>query len=182
MRHPVVQRNKSCSFFFVGTPYKFIKETNGRHEFGILRHISSSLIFLGGASYDEVGGQRRRRLLPPIFRMPALPPRRSEVERDDVREWERQSAREKVAVLMVFWDCLWMMGLFYSYWSCWIGQSQSDKTVSALRRLPREEEGDTIRAGKDDGSSGATMPAAFPGSCVKSTGFILTIGKICFHW
>ena len=39
-----------------------------------------------GASYDEVGGQRRRRLLPPIFRMPALPPRRSEVERDDVRE------------------------------------------------------------------------------------------------
>ena len=34
---------------------------------------------------------------------------------------------------MVFWDCLWLIGLFYSQWSYWIRQSQSDKTVFALR-------------------------------------------------
>ena len=39
-----------------------------------------------------------------------------------------------VAVLMVFLDCLWMIGLFYAQWSYWIRQSQSDKTVFALGR------------------------------------------------
>ena len=37
---------------------------------------------------------------------------------------------------MFFWDCLWMIGLLYSYWSYWMRQSQSDKTVFALRRSP----------------------------------------------
>ena len=47
---------------------------------------------------------------------------------------------EKVAVLMVFWDCLLMIGLFDSQWSYWIRLSQSDKTVFALRRSPKESE------------------------------------------
>ena len=37
---------------------------------------------------------------------------------------------------MVFWDCLWMIGLFHSLWSYWIRQSQSDKTVFAFGRSP----------------------------------------------
>ena len=46
-----------------------------------------------------------------------------------------QHAHE-VAVLMVFWDCLRVIGLFYFWWSYWISQSQSDKTVFALGRSP----------------------------------------------
>ena len=37
---------------------------------------------------------------------------------------------------MVFWDCLWMIAPLSSLWSYWIRQSQSDKTVFALRRSP----------------------------------------------
>ena len=57
----------------------------------------------------------------------------------NIRKW-RQTLRvsQKVVVLMVFWACLWRIGLFYSYWSFWIRQSQSDKTVSALRRSPTD--------------------------------------------
>ena len=50
----------------------------------------------------------------------------------------RLTDRQKAAVLMVFWDCLWMIGLFYSKWSHWIRRSQLDKTVFALGRSPRE--------------------------------------------
>ena len=32
--------------------------------------------------------------------------------------WDGQ--REEVSVFMVFWDCLRMIGLFYSEWSYWI--------------------------------------------------------------
>ena len=39
---------------------------------------------------------------------------------------------------MVFRNCLWMIGLFYSYWSHWIWQSQSDRTVFALRPSPHD--------------------------------------------
>ena len=35
----------------------------------------------------------------------------------------------EAAVLMVFWDCLWMIGLFSSCWSYTIRQCQSDQTV-----------------------------------------------------
>ena len=38
---------------------------------------------------------------------------------------------------MVFLDCLWIIGLFHSWWSYWIRQSPSDKTVFALGRSPR---------------------------------------------
>ena len=44
--------------------------------------------------------------------------------------------QQQVAVLMVFEDCLCMIGLLYSKWSYWIRQSQSVKTVFALRRSP----------------------------------------------
>ena len=42
----------------------------------------------------------------------------------------------KVAVLIIFQDCLRMIGLFYSWWSYWRRQSQSDKTVYGLQRSP----------------------------------------------
>ena len=42
---------------------------------------------------------------------------------------------------MVFEDCLWMIGLFYFYWSFWIRQSQWDKTVFALGRSPSHSVG-----------------------------------------
>ena len=42
----------------------------------------------------------------------------------------------EVAVLMVFCECLWMIGLFYSLWAYCIRQSQLDKTVVALGRSP----------------------------------------------
>ena len=45
---------------------------------------------------------------------------------------------DKVTVLMVFWDCLWMIGLFHSQWYYWTRQSQSDKTVFPLRRSPTD--------------------------------------------
>ena len=50
-----------------------------------------------------------------------------------------------VAVLMVFLDCLWMIGLFYAQWSYWIRQSQSDKTVFALRRFPLVRRRSTVQ-------------------------------------
>ena len=46
-----------------------------------------------------------------------------------------QHAHE-VAVLMVFWDYLRVIGVFYFWWSHWIRQSQSDKTVFALQLSP----------------------------------------------
>ena len=50
------------------------------------------------------------------------------------RGCNKRQRPHKVDVLMVYWDCLWMIGLFCSKWSYWIRQSQSDKTVFASRR------------------------------------------------
>ena len=33
----------------------------------------------------------------------------------------------------VFWECLWMKGLLYFYWSHWIRHCQSNKTIFALK-------------------------------------------------
>ena len=61
----------------------------------------------------------------------------------------------EVAVLIIFLDCLWMIGLFSSKWSYWIRQSLSDKTFFALGRSPRGEtvtgkEGFRIRIETDE--------------------------------
>ena len=57
-------------------------------------------------------------------------------QRPDARAWFTQvlAHKSKFALLFVLWDCHWMIGLFYSSWSYWIRQSQSDKTVFALGR------------------------------------------------
>ena len=67
----------------------------------------------------------------------------SEWERWRERENEKQGEQE-VAVLMVFWDCLRIIGLFCSYWCYWVRQSQSDKTVLGLGRRPRDWDWDGL--------------------------------------
>ena len=59
---------------------------------------------------------------------------------------------------MICWDCLWRIGLFYSYWSYEIRQSQLDKPVFALRRLSKN----VLRSHKSS-----------PASCPRPANFVL---------
>ena len=55
-------------------------------------------------------------------------------KRDEMKKEEERKGH----CLNGFKDCLWMIGLFCSKLSYWIGESQTDKTVFTLRRSAKE--------------------------------------------
>ena len=74
----------------------------------------------------------------------------------------------QVAVLMVFQDCLWMIGLFYSKWSFWMRQSQSDKISLCIKTLAPLVTADGICFASAHTQTKTHSPSSFVGIVMKS--------------